>query len=123
KALVKGGAPRCEKAEKTANEIFQRAEHTGDTGASIAAACAVAATSLQSGNNLPRARRHYDSAISSYRDVDAAAAHRFAYDYSIELGAFSFVYAGWCSWLLGYPDQSLRLVAESITIGAHVPHP
>ena len=120
--LVEWGSAQFAKAETTANEIFQRAERTGDTGAGIAADFAVAATSLQSGNNLPRARWHYDSAISSYRDVDAAAAHRFAYDYSIELGAFSFVYAGWCSWLLGYPDQSLRLIEESITVGERVRH-
>src|SRR6516162_2120017 len=120
--LVEWGSAQFAKAETTANEIFQRAERTGDTGAGIAADFAVAATCLQSGGNLPRARRHYDSAISSYRDVDAAAAHRFAYDYSIELGAFSFVYAGWCSWLLGYPDQSLRLVEESITVGERVRH-
>jgi hypothetical protein len=52
-------------------------------------------------------RRRKDSAIASYRGVDAAAAHRFAYEYSIELGALSYAYAGWRWWLLGYPDQAL----------------
>src|SRR5712692_8310008 len=80
------------------------ARRTGDTGACIAGDFLVAGTSLHSGD-LPRARRHFDSAIASYRGVDAAAAHRLAYEYSIELGAFS--YASWCWWLLGYPDQAL----------------
>ena len=60
--LVEWGSAQFAKAETTANEIFRRAERTGDTGAVIAA------------DFLPRARRHYDGAISSYRDVDAAAA-------------------------------------------------
>ena len=81
----------------------------------------MAFTSLQSGDLL-RARRHFDSAIASYRGVDAAAAYRFAYDYSIELGAFSYVYAGWCWWLFGYPDQALGFSEASIAVGERVRH-
>ena len=119
--IVEWGAGQLSKAETTANEILQRAGRTGDLGAGIAGDFAVAATSVQSGD-LPRARRHFDSAIASYRGVDAAAALRFAYEYSIELGAFSYVYAGWCWWLLGYPDQSLLLSEEAIVVGERVRH-
>ena len=119
--IVEWGAGQLAKAEATANEILHRAGRAGDTGAGIAGDFAVAATSLQSGD-LPRARRHCDSAIASYRNVDVAAAHRFAYDYSIELGAFSYVYAGWCWWLLGYPNQALDFSEESIAVGERVRH-
>jgi predicted ATPase len=85
--IVEWGAGQLSKAETTANEILQRAGRTGDAGAGIAGDFAVAATSVQSGD-LPRARRHFDSAIASYRGVDAAAALRVAYEYSIELGSF-----------------------------------
>src|SRR5271166_4999485 len=93
--LVEWGSAQFVRAEATANEILHRAGRTGDTGAGIAGDFAVAANSLQSGDLL-RARRHFDSAIASYRGVDAAAALRFAYEYSIELGGFNYVYAGWC---------------------------
>jgi hypothetical protein len=83
--IVEWGAGRLAKAGATANEIINRARRTGDTGAGIAGDFAVAASSLQSGDLL-RARRHFDSAIASYRGVDPAAAHRFAYEYSLELG-------------------------------------
>jgi class 3 adenylate cyclase len=119
--LVEWGSGQLAKAEATANEILHRAGRTRDIGAGIAGDFAVAASSLPSGD-LPRARRHYDSAIASYRGVDAAAALRFAYEYSIELGAFSYVYAGWCCWLLGYPDQALGFSEESIAVGERVRH-
>ena len=119
--IVEWGGAQFAKAETTANEILHRAKRTGDTGAGIAGDFAVAFTSLQSGD-LPRARGHFDSAIASYRGVDAAAAYRFAYDYSIELGAFSYVYAGWCWWLFGYPDQALGFSEASIAVGERVRH-
>jgi class 3 adenylate cyclase/predicted ATPase len=119
--IVEWGAGQLSKAEITANEILQRARRTGDTGAGIAADFAVAATSVQSGDLL-RGRRHFDSAIASYRCVAAAAAHRFAYEYSIELGSFSYVYAGWCWWLLGYPEEALGFSEESIAVGERIRH-
>jgi class 3 adenylate cyclase len=119
--IVEWGAGQLAKAATTASDIFHRAGRAGDTGAGIAGDLAVANTSLHSGD-LPRARRHHDSAIASYRGVDAAAALRFAYEYSLELGAFSYVYAGWCWWLLGYPDQALGFSEESIAVGERVRH-
>jgi class 3 adenylate cyclase/predicted ATPase len=119
--VVEWGAGQLAKAETTANEILHRARRTGDTGAGIAGNFAVAITSEHSGD-LQRARRHFDSAIASHRGVDAAAAHRFAYEYNIELGAFSYAYASWCWWLLGYPDQALGFCEESIAVGDRVRH-
>ena len=81
----------------------------------------MAATSLQSGN-LQRARRHFDSALASCRGVEAAAALRVAHDFSIELGPFSYVYAGWCRWLLGCPDQALGFSDEAVAVGERVRH-
>jgi predicted ATPase len=88
--LVKWGAGQFAKARTTADEILLRAGRTGDIGASLAGDFAVAATSLQSGDLL-RARRNFDNAVASYRDVDAVAALRVAHHFSIELGAFSYV--------------------------------
>jgi hypothetical protein len=119
--LVESGAGQLAKAEATANDILHRAGRMGGIGARIAGNFAVAATGTQLGN-LAQARQHFDCAIASYRSVDAAAAHRFAYDYSIELGAFSYAYAGWCWWLLSYPDQALGFSEESIAVGERIRH-
>jgi predicted ATPase len=81
----------------------------------------VAANSVQSGEPA-WARRHFDSALASYQSVDAATAHRFAYEYGLELGAFNYAYAGWCWWLLGYPDQALGFSEEAIAVGERVRH-
>jgi len=116
---VEWGAGQVAKAEATGNEILHRARRTGDTVAGIAGEYVVAGTNMHLGN-LPRARQYFDSAIASYRGVDAAAAYRFAYEYTIELGALSFAYAGWCWWLLGYPDQALDFSEESIAVGERV---
>ena len=118
---VEWGAGQLANAEATANEILHRAGRTGDTGAGIAGDYALAITSLHSGD-LPRARPHFDSAITSYRGVDAATARRFVYDIGADFGAFSYAYASWCCWLLGYPDQALGFNEESIAAGERVRH-
>jgi predicted ATPase len=119
--VAEWGAGHFAKAEATANEILRRAKRTSDPGAAIAGDFAVAATRLQSGNPA-RARAHFDRAIASFRGVEADAANRFAYDYGIELGSFSYAYGGWCWWLLGYPDQGVGLTEEAIAVGERVRH-
>jgi predicted ATPase len=47
---------------------------------------------------------------------------RAAYNYSIEPGAFLYVYASWCQWLLGYPDKAAELGNEAIAVGERVRH-
>src|SRR5262249_19090255 len=54
--------------------------------------------------------------------IDAATALRAAYNYSIEPGAFLYVYASWCHWLLGYPDKAAALGNEAIAVGERVRH-
>ena len=38
------------------------------------------------------------------------------------MGAFTYIYAGWCWWLLGYPDQALAFGEEAIAVGERVRH-
>ena len=119
--LVQWGAAQYAKAESTASEIVQRAGRTGDPGAGIAGDFVMAATAINVGDQR-RARRHFDSTIASYRDVDPAAALHIAHEYNIELAAMSNVYAGWTWWLLGFPGQALNFVEEAVATGERFRH-
>jgi class 3 adenylate cyclase/predicted ATPase len=108
-------------AELTANEILERAGRADNTGALIAGNFAVGVSGVHLAK-LAHARRRFEKAMESYRAVTEAEATRFAYDYGVELGAVSYAYASWCLWLLGYPDQALRLGDEALPIVERIGH-
>ena len=119
--IAEWGAGRLEKAKDTAAEMLRRAARTGDTGGLISSYFNVAASALQLGE-LAEARSAFEMGIGAYRRIDPATALRIAHDYSIEMGAFTYVYAGWCWWLLGYPDQARGFAEEAIAAGERVRH-
>jgi hypothetical protein len=51
-----------------------------------------------------------------------AAAARTTYAYGQEVGAPSYGLGAWGSWLLGYPDQALRMGNEALAITDRIPH-
>ena len=102
----------------TAGEILERARRTQNAGAHIAGNVALGISELHLGA-LTHARAHFERAIGSYRGVEAA---RLSYEYGVDLGAPSYAYAAWCSWLLGYPDQALRLGDEALVIPERMQH-
>ena len=111
-------------AETTANDVLERAGRTDNTGARIAGNVLVAVSGLHLGN-LTHACAHFDRAIAYYRTfTEDEAATGLTYEYGVELGATGCAYAAWCLWLLGYPDQALRLGVpednESLMYGAQL---
>jgi len=115
------GAGHFAKSAAIANEILERAGRTGNTGARILANMGLGVCGVALGN-LADARRNFDHGIASYRDIVEAEATRLAYEYSIEVGVFTYAYAAWCRWLLGYPDQALRLGDEALAIVERIRH-
>jgi class 3 adenylate cyclase len=119
--IIEWGSSQWAKAEQTSDEILLRARRTGEIGACIVAEFDVAAARMFSGRPS-QAWDFFERGIASYRQIDAAAALRAAYNYSIEPGAFLYVYASWCQWLLGYPDKAAALGNEAIAVGERVRH-
>jgi predicted ATPase len=99
----------------------ERATHTGDAGAHLAAHCAVALGGFHLAA-FPKARRSFENAIASYRAIDTAEAKRLAYEYGLDLGAVSAAYSAWCLWLLGFPDEALRMDDEGLEIAKRSGH-
>jgi class 3 adenylate cyclase/predicted ATPase len=108
-------------AAMTANELLQWAARSGTTRARIAGNLAAGISELHLAS-LANARTHFDKAIEDYRTFAEEQATRLAYEYGVELGAASFGYAAWCLWLLGYPDQALRLGHEALAIVERIQH-
>jgi predicted ATPase len=107
--------------EMTASEFLERAERSENIAPLIAANCAVGITGVYRAT-LAHARAHLEKAIKYHRTFTEAEATRFAYEYGIDLGATNFGYAAWCLWLLGYPDQALRLGDEALAIVERIRH-
>jgi class 3 adenylate cyclase/predicted ATPase len=108
-------------AETTANDLLERAGRTDNTGARIAGNLLVAVSGLHLGK-LTYARAHFDRAVADYRTFTEDEATRLTYEYGVELGATGCAYAAWCLWLLGYPDQALRLGEESLALSERTQH-
>jgi predicted ATPase len=108
-------------AETTANDLLERAGRTDNTGARIAGNLLVGISGLHLGT-LTHSRAHFDRAMAYYRTFNEDEATRLTYEYGIELGATCCAYAAWCSWLLGYPDQALRLGEEGLAISERTQH-
>jgi predicted ATPase/class 3 adenylate cyclase len=108
-------------AETTANELLERATGTENTGARIAGHLAVAISGVHLGT-LAHARPHFEKAVRYYRTITEDEATRLAYEYGIELGTPTYGYAAWCLWLLGYPDQALRLGDQALALPKRIQH-
>jgi predicted ATPase len=78
--------------------------------------------SLVAWKRLTHARAHFDRAIAYYRTFTEDEATRLTYEYGVELGATGCAYAAWCLWLLGYPDQALRVGEEGLAISERTEH-
>jgi len=108
-------------AETTANDMLERAGRTDNTGARIAGNLAVGCSGLHLGT-LAYARALFAKAIEDYRTLTEQETTRLAYEYGQDLQAPTYAYAAWCLWLLGYPDQALRLGEEALAIVERTQH-
>jgi predicted ATPase len=72
--------------------------------------------------SLTQARRHFEKAIEHYGGVTEAEAAGLAHEYGVEMGQGIFAHAPWCFWLLGYPDQALRVANEALAISDRIRH-
>lgn len=107
-------------AEKTAKEMLRQANPI-DPATLVAGNAAVGICDLHMAK-LADARLFFDEALNIYRTADEAEGKRLAYDYGVDLGAAGCAYASWCYWLLGYPDQALRLGEEALAKGERIEH-
>jgi class 3 adenylate cyclase/predicted ATPase len=105
----------------TANEVLARAQRTPSTGARLAANLCLACSHLHAGT-VALARPYFVDAVDCYRGINDAEAADIAYDYGQELGAPSYGLGAWCFWLLGYPDQALRMGDEALAIVKRIKH-
>jgi len=67
-----------------------------------------------------RAREHLEQDIALY---DPVRHHSHAFLYGQDPGVFCRVLAAWGLYLLGYPDQALRMNQEALAVAQEVVHP
>jgi predicted ATPase len=105
----------------TAEEVLARASETGDTSDRLVAHCLRAISRLHLGALSP-ARSDFEGANRCTAALSDDEAARMPYDYGLDWGACAYAYGAWCWWLLGYPDQALRMGAGGLTGAERVRH-
>jgi predicted ATPase len=105
----------------TANETIERAGRTDNTGARLVGNLLVGLSGFHLAT-LAHARAHFEKAIGYYCAIPVEKSARLAYEYGADPGAATYAYAAWCLWLLGYPDQALRLGDELLVILERIQH-
>jgi predicted ATPase/class 3 adenylate cyclase len=108
-------------AERSANQLLERAERTGSIGALVVGNMTAAATPMFLGA-LMQARRHFEKSIEYYRSLSNQQATHLAYEYGVDFGEVSYVHAAWCFWLLGHSDQALWLANEALATSERLQH-
>ena len=92
-------------SREIAEKILFRASATGDPESLIVGHVAAATSDVHAGAPA-LARPHFERAIALHETHRPAM---ISYRYGIDFGAAAYAYAAWCEWLLGRPDQALRL--------------
>lgn len=103
---------------EVAEEILSRAAAAGDPEALIVGHVAAATSDMHAGAPLLASPR-FNQAIALHET------HRpgmLGYRYGIEFGVAGYAYAAWCEWLLGRPDQALRLGNQGLAALDHQKH-
>ncbi len=106
-------------AYEVSEKLLALAEGSSDQTVQVCAHLAHGSTSLLTGK-LETARTHLQRSIDSYDPVQ----HRsHAYLFGQDSLAFARAMLGWDLWLLGFPDQAVRVADESIRWAREVMHP
>ncbi|VIO65216.1 Adenylate cyclase 1 [Bradyrhizobium ivorense] len=108
-------------AMKTATEVLAQAQRKPSKGARTAASICLACSHLHAGT-VAHARPYFLDGLDCYRGIDEVKAASIAYEYGMEVGAPGYAYSSWCFWLLGYPDEALRMADEALEIAKRIKH-
>lgn len=100
----------CEKGRELASQLAQIAETRSDPMPGVAANYALGQT-LEILGDLPRAREHAESSVAFYKPADHA---QYLALYGFDPGLYAMSDAARILWLLGYPDQSRKRIAEAL---------
>ena len=102
-----------------ANELLERAQHAGDSGARAAGHMALGVSLVQAGQPS-LACQHFEQSLAEY---DREQHLPLAFRYGLEIGATANAYWAWSLWLLGYPDQALERGRQTLALLDQVKHP
>jgi predicted ATPase len=92
-------------AREVAEEILARAQGRDDPEPRIVGHHTAGTTEVHIGAPSS-ARRHFEQATSLYETHRPTA---YVYRYGVEIGAAAYAHAASCQWLLGHPNEALRL--------------
>jgi serine/threonine protein kinase/tetratricopeptide (TPR) repeat protein len=114
--LVRG---RYRVALGLADQLGRLAEGSADPSTRLCAHLACGNTRLMLGE-LERARLEFERSVAL---SDTIASRSLAYVYGQDPGMYCRAFLSWTLWLLGYPEQAVKMGEESIAHGRAAAHP
>ena len=105
----------------TAGEVLNRAGKTGNPDARMFGRCLQAVSRLHLGT-LISARPDFEEAIRLHNSMGEEEGTRLTFAFGVDWGAAANAYGAWCCWLLGYPDEALRMGDQGLAIADSVGH-
>ncbi|UQA57665.1 protein kinase domain-containing protein [Polyangium aurulentum] len=114
--LVRG---RYKMALGLADQLSRLAEGSPDPSTRLCAHLACGNTRLMLGE-LERARIEFERCVALH---DASTSRSLAYVYGQDPGMYCRGFLSWTLWLLGYPEQAVKMGEESISYGRAAAHP
>lgn len=97
------------------------AARTTATGPTMAGFASIGMSHGHLGAQL-QARDHLDQAIELYEAMEPAERTEQTLRFGVALGVSSLSYAAWSLWILGYPDQALRLSDRALFASENAEH-
>jgi predicted ATPase len=114
------GRARMRTARDLGQQLLDLAKRAGDPGLLLQACHALGPTDEAIGDCVS-ARAQLEEAITLY-DPDQHRSHAFLYG-GHDPGVCCLENAGWCLWMLGYPDQAVQRGREALALARKLGHP
>jgi predicted ATPase/DNA-binding XRE family transcriptional regulator len=106
-------------ALETAEQLLDLAQSLGDPALLIAARYALGSTLFWTGDH-PQAQTHLEQGIKLHDLHETASLIPL---YGQDPGVMCRRYAAWNKWFLGYPDQAVKVIRETLALAQELDHP
>jgi predicted ATPase len=108
-----------ETSRELGQQLFDHAQRQHEAELFLLAHQALGSASFFQGE-LPVALDHFEQGITLY---DAQRHRNLAFRFGQDSGMQCFSYAAWTLWLLGYPDQAVARIDDTLTLAKELSHP
>ena len=107
-------------AHELGKQFFSLAQRQDDTGVLLWSHCLQGMDDQYHRGAFASARDHFAQAVALY---DRRQHGSLVFEHGQDPGVIALSFSGWMLWMLGYPDQALEKIRDSLTLAEKLRHP